>query len=99
MLTLSVDRVGEVATITNTGGQPISLAGFTLRSVKGDQRFTFGAQVGALQPNSTLRVKSGPSATGNVPGTINWTTNFIWNNESDPAELIDSNMTVVAEEP
>ena len=61
MLTLSVDRVGEVATITNTGGQAISLAGFTLRSVKGDQRFTFsGGPAITLQPNGTIRVRSGP---------------------------------------
>jgi hypothetical protein len=96
-LTLSVDRAGEEATITNTGLESVPLAGWTLRSVRGDQRFLIPAGT-TIAAGATLIVRSGLNAVGALPGTLIWTTSFIWNNEEDPAELIDPMMNIVAED-
>jgi len=59
-IALSVDRVGEQATISNTGDAPVNLNKWSLLSVKGIQRFTFGSRV--LGPGKTMVVTSGPRA-------------------------------------
>lgn len=96
-LSLVVDRVKEEAAITNTGGQPVTLTGWTLRSVQGDQRFTFPTFV--LSSGATVVVTSGPMGRQNPPAFLRWSTNYIWNNSSDPAELRDAAGNMVAQVP
>lgn len=84
-----VDKVGELVTIKNSGTTDVNLQGWVLVSVTGNQRYTF--------PSYTL--KAGYSvivASGSASGDLKWTTANVWNNsESDPAELYNSNGTLV----
>jgi hypothetical protein len=80
----NVDKSAEIVTIKNTGGSDVSLSGWVLVSVTGNQRYTF--------PSYTL--KAGASVTvasGKATGDLKWTTSYVWNNDSsDPAQLYDS---------
>lgn len=80
----SVNKVGELVTLKNTGSGDVNLAGWVLVSVTGNQRYTFPSYV--LKAGGTVTVASG-SASGN----LKWTTANVWNNDaSDPAQLYDS---------
>jgi trimeric autotransporter adhesin len=93
-IALSVDRVGEQAKISNTGDAPVNLNQWSLLSVKGIQRFTFGSRV--LGPGKTVVVTSGPRARTGT-GFLRWSVSNIWNNQEDPAELYDADGHLVAE--
>ena len=91
----AVDRVAEVVVITNSGEEEVDLSGWVLVSVKGDQRYTFPAGT-HLAGRSELTVVSGEGA---QPGEnqLLWSTQNIWNNQYDPAELYDAAGQLVAE--
>lgn len=91
----SVDRVAEVAVLTNTGSEAVDLSGWVLVSVKGDQRYTFpeGTRLAAGQ---ALEVISGEGAEAK-DGQLLWAAKNIWNNTYDPAELYDESGDLIAE--
>ena len=91
----SVDRVAEVAVLTNTGSEAVDLSGWILVSVKGDQRYTFpeGTRLAAGQ---ALEVISGEGAEAK-DGQLLWAAKNIWNNTYDPAELYDESGDLIAE--
>ena len=79
---LTVDKVREVVTLTNTGTGPLVVGGWWLVSLRGKQgfRFPLGTTIGS---GETLRVVSGQAA-----GVYRFQHRNVWNNSSpDPAEL------------
>lgn len=87
----SVDLRQEIVTLKNTSSEDIDLSGWVLVSVKGSQSFTFPPG-SIIKAGSTLTIASGDAA-----GDIKWTNSSIWNNDGDPARLIDAEGTVVSE--
>ena len=85
----SVDRAAEIAVLTNSGSTEVNLSGWVLLSVKGDQRYTFPEGT-ILAAGASLSVVSGPDAAAG-PNQLVWSTQNIWNNDHDPAQLYDAN--------
>lgn len=83
----SLDKNAEYIVIKNTGNQAINLSGWRIRSVKGDQNFTFPKYI--LEASASVKV--GDSAK-NADVGFHWLDgNGTWNNsDSDPAELYNS---------
>ena len=92
-VTLSVNLRTEEATITNTGDSELSLGGWVLRSVTGDQRFTFPSMT--LAPGASVVVTSGQNARNDLPRYLQWTRRNVWNNDGDPGELYDASGSLV----
>lgn len=85
-----VDKKGELVTIKNTGDTDVDMTGWTLVSVKGNQRFNFPVYV--LKAGGSVTV-----ASGSADGDLKWTTKNQWNNsEPDPAQLLDANGNLVS---
>lgn len=90
-ITLTVDKVREVVTLTNTGPAPLQIGGWWLVSLRGKQgfRFPLGTTIGS---GETLRVVSGQAA-----GVHRFQHRNVWNNSSpDPAELRRSDGRIAA---
>jgi micrococcal nuclease len=83
----------EVVTLTNDALGPVDLSGWTLVSVRGNQRYTIPGGT-RLDPGSSVTIYSGPGA--DSAGGLFWTIEYIWNNsELDPAELYDATGALV----
>ena len=85
----AVEKSGKPESVVLANGAlvPIDLSGWTLVSVRGNQRYRSRTEP-LLQPDSRITVYSGPGA--DVAGGLFWTTEHVWNNsEFDPAELYD----------
>ena len=93
-VSLVVDASEELATIANERSTAVSLAGWTLLSVVGNQSFTFPDVT--LQPGGRVDITSGPNASHVPPYTWRWSTANIWNNTGDPGELRDASGLLVA---
>ncbi len=85
---VSKDLSNEIVGIKNNGSSRVSLAGWKLTSVEGNQSFTFpsGAYANAGQ---IVYVTSGPNAKSGHP-YYKWTTGNIWNNSGDKAILYNA---------
>lgn len=92
-----VDLVGEEVVLVNDGLQAVDVSGWVLVSVAGNQRFWFPSGT-LLEPGKRLVIRSGPKASGGS-GALVWTTQYIWNNQGDPAELRDSQGRLVGRYP
>ncbi len=86
---VNVDRFKEVATIKNIGTIDIELTGWTLTSVAGNQVYSFPNGF-ILKAGASVQITSGSNGINNPPSQLLWTTNNVWNNEADPAELTNS---------
>ncbi|NDL68613.1 hypothetical protein GXN74_12780 [Clostridiales bacterium F-3ap] len=88
----SLDKKAEYIIIKNTGNQAINLSGWRIRSVRGDQNFTFPEYL--LEANASVKV--GDSAK-NADVDFHWLDGRgTWNNsESDPAELYNTSGELV----
>ena len=85
----SIDKVGEVVTVTNYDVRAVDMTGWRLVSVTGNQTFRFPSFT--LRAGASVRVRSGPKATGNGQTELFWTKRYVWNNEvDDPGRLEDS---------
>jgi hypothetical protein len=84
----------EYVTIHNAGTTAISLEGYRLQSVEGDQWYTLSGQ--PLRPDAIIRIHSGPAAMANPPQDVVWTTRYIWNDAGDRARLYDPQGTLIA---
>jgi hypothetical protein len=60
-----------------------------------EQVFTFPAGY-LLAAGAVARVHSGPGAFGSPPGDLLWTTENIWNNDGDRADLRDAGGQVMS---
>jgi len=85
-----VDKAAELVTIKNNGTSDVTLTGWVLVSVTGNQRYTF--------PSYTLKAGGKVTvASGGASGDLIWTGSYIWNNSSsDPAQLYDSQGSLVS---
>lgn len=92
VLITKLDKKAEYIILKNNTNQTIDLAGWKIRSVKGDQWFTFPTF--KLEANATVKV--GDSAVNNDVD-FHWLDGRgTWNNsESDPAEVYDSKGGIV----
>ena len=71
--------------IDNTGAVTMAMAGWRIHSVVGDQWFTF--PVYALAPGASVYVQSAGNAPPSSGNRLLWTTQNIWRNEGDQADL------------
>lgn len=95
-ISLTVDKVREVATLTNTGQAPLDIAGWRLVSLRGGQAYQFPPQT-TIAAGDTLRVMSGQAS-----GAHRFAQRNVWNNASpDPAELrrADGRIAALWEDP
>lgn len=80
----NLDKVEEIITIKNMSPEDMDLTGWSILSVKGNQRYVFPEYI--LRANSTVTVTS-----GGIEGDLVWGMGNIWNNlSSDPAVLFDA---------
>lgn len=84
----SVNLTAETVVIENRGAETVNISGWTLVSERGDQRFVFPTGT-TITANSRITVVSGPNATSGA-GRLVWTRSNIWNNDGDPAVLLDA---------
>lgn len=90
-VSITVDKIQEVATLANTGSAPLDISGWWLVSLRGKQSYRFPAKT-TLAPGATLRVVS-----GGATGAYRFQQRNVWNNSSpDPAELRRTDGRVVA---
>ena len=84
----AVDLRAESVTIENGSTNGIDVSAWVLVSEIGDQRFTF--PTGTVIPaGASISVVSGPNVTAGA-GRLFWTRSHIWNNDGDPAVLMDA---------
>jgi len=95
---ISKDLKEEIVVIKNNDAVDIDMSGWSLVSVKGDQVFTFpeGFRLGK---GKTVTITSGPKAYEDSPSVLKWTSSTIWNNDGDPAELLDDKGRLVSSVP
>lgn len=90
-VSLTVDKVQEIATLANTGLAPLDVSGWWLVSLRGKQSYRFPPKT-AIAPRATLRVVS-----GQAPGVHRFQQRNVWNNSTpDPAELRGADGRIVA---
>lgn len=87
---VSVDLNREEVVIKNNSDKTINLKGYILKSVKGDQKYTFPSY--DLASKTEVTVYSGKGS-----GDLKWTSAYIWNNDGDPARLIDNKGNLIDE--
>jgi len=95
-VTLTIDKVDELATLTNTGPMPLDIGGWWLVSLRGKQVYRFPART-RIDPAKSLRVGSGRAA-----DTHHFAERNVWNNSKpDPAELrrLDGRVAAVWDDP
>jgi hypothetical protein len=83
---VSCDKRAEVVVIANTGGSPMSLAGFVLHDEGRKHEVSLG-QFGTLQPGQRLAILTGDNPTA-AEGQVVWKRQNVWNNDGDIANLI-----------
>ena len=83
-----VDLVGEVVRIENRSTKSIDISGWVLVGESCNQRFMFPVDT-AFPAGTSVTVVSGPNATAGE-GRLLWTGLHIWNNDGDPAVLLDA---------
>jgi len=88
----------EYVEVCNDGSLDQDMAGWQIRSVKGDQWYSFPSNY-TLAAGTCVRVLSASKATEARPQQLLWTTQYMWNNEEhDPAELYDAQGVLVDSE-
>jgi phage tail sheath protein FI len=80
--------------IANEGAGAQDMSGWQLHSDVGEQAYTF-PQGYVLNAGESVLVHSGPDATSNTPTDLKWPNGYIWDNDSDKAELRDPSGNVV----
>lgn len=91
---LSKDLHAEIVAIQNNSNADVSLAGWQLVSVEGNQIYNFPNIT--LKMGKTIYVTSGPDArTGS--NYLEWTKKQIWVNTGDAAQLINAKGEIVSE--
>ncbi|MEK4387326.1 MBL fold metallo-hydrolase [Solibacillus sp. FSL W7-1464] len=91
---ISKDVHEEIVVIQNSSNQAVNLEGWKLKSVEGDQVFSFPNI--SLAPGKKLSITSGPNAkTGTA--TLEWSKRQIWLNSGDAAQLVNTKGEIVSE--
>ena len=85
---ISLSLLDEEVTLKNNGTSPLNLKGYAIHSVTGDQMYYFPDY--PLGPGLTVTVYSKGGT-----GDLQWADRYIWNNDGDPAELINPSGQVI----
>lgn len=92
----------EYIRIDNFGSAPQNMTGWSIQSYRNSdcqpdpsQRYTFPSGY-VLAAGASVRVHSGPDATNNPPGSLRWTTSYIWHNDGDRGNLRNTSGQVVS---
>jgi len=88
MAITSVDLVREIVLIENKSTNNTDISGWILVSERGNQRFVFPSGT-IIAANGSLLIVSGSDATAGTNRLL-WTRSFVWNNDGDPAILLDA---------
>jgi competence protein ComEC len=91
---LDIGANPETIVIQNAGAADQDMTGWVIRSVKGNQQYSFPAGF-VLKAGAAVTVQSASKAQDNPPAILRWATSNIWNNDGDPAELYDSSGALV----
>ncbi|MCZ6788732.1 MAG: lamin tail domain-containing protein [Chloroflexi bacterium] len=101
----TVDLGAEVVTIANLGNAPQNMTGWMLVSEVGGQSFRFPSGY-TLAPGATVLVTSGPNGYLALPAVLQWlksdgtpSSGYVWNNDGDPALLMDADGNTVSRFP
>ncbi|UXH44468.1 cell wall-binding repeat-containing protein [Rossellomorea vietnamensis] len=86
----------EIVTVKNKGTGDITMAGWRLVSVEGNQTYHFPDNF-ILKAGKTVNITSGANAVNNPPTYLKWTGAYIWNNSGDKARLYNSQGELVSE--
>lgn len=84
----ALDLGKEKVSIKNFGTNDVSMTGWKIVSVNGNQTYTF-PQGYVLKSGQIVTVTSGTNAIEKRPSVLFWTKGYIWNNSSDSAKLYD----------
>ncbi|MER1985595.1 MAG: MBL fold metallo-hydrolase [Solibacillus sp.] len=90
----SKDVQAEIVAIQNNSDADVSLAGWQLISVEGDQVYNFPEIT--LKAGKVIYVTSGPDAKAGT-NYLEWTKKQIWLNTGDPAQLKNAKGEIVSE--
>lgn len=100
--TIQYSGTNEYIRIDNVGSAPQIMTGWSIQSYRNSdcqpdstQRYTFPSGY-FLAAGANVRVHSGPDATNNPPGSLRWTTNYIWHNDGDRGDLRNGSGQVVS---
>ena len=101
----TVNLETEVVTIANLGSASQNMTGWMLVSEVGGQAFRFPGGY-TLAPGATVLVTSGPTGNLAPPAVLQWLKSdgtpskaYVWNNDGDPAILMDADGNTVSRFP
>ncbi|MFC6714512.1 lamin tail domain-containing protein [Branchiibius cervicis] len=83
----------EYIVVTNTTTKAISLKGYRVRDYKAKHTYTFGTFTLGAKKSVTLHTGSGKNNATNVYWNQR---NFVWNNDGDTAQLLNTKSQTVA---
>ncbi|WP_263622975.1 lamin tail domain-containing protein [Guptibacillus algicola] len=78
----------ENVTIKNMDSEDISMDGWTLVSVDGNQTYEFPSDY-VLRKGENVTLTSGRGAYEDPPGVLEWSGAYLWDNNGDTARLYD----------
>ena len=79
----------EYVEITNSGTQPVDLAGWSVTGSRGDEQYMFPTDY-SLAPGAGVRLHSGDGGVDSPPTDIYWTSKTVWNNQGETVYLRDA---------
>ncbi|WP_442596813.1 S-layer homology domain-containing protein [Neobacillus sp. D3-1R] len=88
LIITGLDLGKETVSIKNKGSNDVTMTGWKLVSVNGNQTFPFPEGY-ELKAGQSVTITAGPNAYEKRPSILLWTTKYIWNNSSDSAKLYD----------
>ena len=83
-----LDIVAEKVTINNIDQKDISMAGWKLVSVDGNQTFDFPSNF-VLKKGASVTITSGRNSYESRPNVLQWSKAYLWDNNGDTARLFD----------
>uniref|UniRef100_A0A7S4GIU7 LTD domain-containing protein n=1 Tax=Eutreptiella gymnastica TaxID=73025 RepID=A0A7S4GIU7_9EUGL len=95
-VTTKLDLVRDFFEVHNSGSQPLSVEGWQLFSLTGNQHYFFPKDT-VIPSQKNLVVRSGHHSDLQCQGPLelHWTNRYIWNNDGDTAALLDATGQVV----
>ncbi|MFS1511774.1 thermonuclease family protein [Chengkuizengella sp. SCS-71B] len=84
----------EYITIMNNDSTDMDMTGWSVLSVEGDQRFDFPDSY-TIKAGEAITIWSGDFSRGVWSIDLYWTEQNIWNNNGDPAQLINADNVIV----
>ena len=91
-----LQAVKEFVTISNETSIDVDMTGWTLVSTKGNQVYHFPEGF-ILTAWNSVDLLSGPRQPQDLPRTLIWTNENIWNNNGDTAQLYNAEGELVSE--